>query len=82
MKIQTDDGKVWPILWVSAAISRGELWINMESKEKISEVARSFEESDKIIVEGSDEGRIIYEGYSKLTHIMDDGTLTIRMKKE
>ena len=54
----------------------------MESKEKISEVARSFEECDKIIVEGSAEGRIIYEGYSKLTHIMDDGTLTIRMKKE
>ena len=68
MKIQTDDGKVWPILWVSSAISSGELWINMESKEKISE--------------GSAEGRIIYEGYSKLTHIMDDGTLTIRMKKE
>lgn len=82
MKIQTNDGKVWPVLWVSSAISSGELWINMESKEKISEVAKSFEESDKIIVEGSAEGRIIYEGYSKLTHIMDDGTLTIRMKKE
>ena len=61
MKIQTDDGKVWPILWVSSAISSGELWINMESKEKISEVAKSFEEFDKIIVEGSAEGRIIYE---------------------
>ena len=63
MKIQTNDGKVWPILWVSSAISSGELWINMESKEKISEVAKSFEECDKIIVEGSAEGRIIYEGY-------------------
>ena len=82
MKIQTDDGKVWPVLWVSSAISSGELWINMENKEKISEVAKSFEECDKIIVEGSAEGRIIYEGYSKLTRIMDDGTLTIRMKKE
>ena len=53
MKIQTNDGKVWPILWVSSAISSGELWINMESKEKISEVAKSFEECDKIIVEGT-----------------------------
>ena len=82
MKIQTNDGKVWPVLWVSAAIGSGELWINMENKEKISEVAKSFEECDKIIVEDSAEDRIIYEGYSKLKHIMDDGTLTIRMKKE
>ena len=82
MKIQTNDGKVWPVLWVSAAIGSDELWINMENKEKISEVAKSFEECDKIIVEDSAEDRIIYEGYSRLTHILGDGTLTFRMKKE
>ena len=78
--------KRWPINWVSTAMamSPGEIWIDMPFDGRLPEAARAFDGCETLTVyaDENDQTGTVYAGYTKLTHMMLDTSLTLRLRKE
>ena len=75
MLLRAKAKKRWPINWVSTAMamSPGEIWID-----------RAFDGCETLTVyaDENDQTGTVYAGYTKLTHMMLDTSLTLRLRKE
>lgn len=74
----TKNKKEYEISWYSTQLSPGEIWINLNLPEekRIPEIVKDFDQTDFVI----DDQPV--NGYSALTHVMTDDSVTIRIKKE
>ena len=77
MLLRAKAKKRWPINWVSTAMamSPGEIWIDMPFDGRLPEAARAFDGCETLT-------GTVYAGYTKLTHMMLDTSLTLRLRKE
>nr|DAF88936.1 MAG TPA: hypothetical protein [Myoviridae sp. ctBtV12] len=86
MLLRAKTKKRWPINWVSTAMamSPGEIWIDMPFDGRLPEAARAFDGCETLTVyaDENDQTGTVYAGYTKLTHMMLDTSLTLRLRKE
>ena len=86
MLLRAKAKKRWPINWVSTAMamSPGEIWIDMPFDGRLPEAARAFDGCETLTVyaDENDQTGTVYAGYTKLTHMMLDTSLTLRLRKE
>ena len=66
------------------AMSPGEIWIDMPFGGRLPEAARAFDGCETLTVytDKNDQTGTVYAGYTKLTHMMFDTSLTLRLRKE
>lgn len=84
--LQAKTKKKWPINWASTAMAMvpDEIWIDLPFDGRLPEAARAFDGCETLTVyaDENDKTGTAYAGYTKLTHMMLDTTLTLRLRKE
>lgn len=84
--LQAKTRKKWPINWASTAMAMvpDEIWIDLPFDGRLPEAARAFDGCETLTVYADENDKMgtVYAGYTKLTHMMLDSTLTLRLRKE
>ena len=84
--LQAKTKKKWPINWISTTMAMvpGEIWIDLPFDGRLPEVARAFDGCESLTVYADEKDRTgtVYAGYTRLTHMMLDTSLTLRLRKE
>lgn len=84
--LQAKTRKKWPINWASTAMAMvpDEIWIDLPFDGRLPEAARAFDGCETLTVyeDENDKTGTVYAGYTRLTHMMLDTTLTLRLRKE
>ncbi|MFQ7694956.1 MAG: hypothetical protein ACLRM6_11850 [Christensenellales bacterium] len=84
--LQAKTKKKWPINWISATMAMvpGEIWIDLPFDGRLPEAARAFDGCERLTVYADEQDRTgtVYAGYTRLTHMMLDTSLTLRLRKE
>lgn len=66
------------------AMVPGEIWIDLPFDGRLPEAARVFDGCERLTVYADKQDRTgtVYAGYTRLTHMMLDTSLTLRLRKE
>ena len=66
------------------AMVPGEIWIDLPFDGHLPEAARAFDGCERLTVYADEQDRTgtVYAGYTRLTHMMLDTSLTLRLRKE